>query len=134
MEELKRIFNEINTDPRLLRILKALIFVLNIYPIHARHGLFELSKGINSFCFSTFIVDELCGKNEILDPIIKMIDSEGREKTATYINNILPEYAANIIIDVQLRTIWLKPPPYLGLRDEIFFLLDRRRKTLCISM
>lgn len=111
-------FNTINTNQERLKMLKALIWALNIYPIHARHGLIELSKGIDSFCFSTSIVDELCGKSEILDPIIIMIDYEGREKTATYINNILPEYAANIRIDEPVRTIWLKPHPYLGPFDQ----------------
>jgi hypothetical protein len=127
-------FKTININQKRLKMLKALIWVLNIYPIHARTCLIELSQRINSFCFPTFIVDELFGKSEILDPIIIMIDYQGREKTATYINNILPEYAANIRIDEPVRTIWLKPHPYLGPRDEFFFLLHRRRNTLCISM
>jgi hypothetical protein len=104
-------------DPKLLKVLKALIFVLNIYPIHARYGLDEILKTGNTNCLSIFIVDDLHGKNDILETIIDLIDNEGREKTAICINAILPRYAAEISVE-PLRTIWLKPPPYRGTFDE----------------
>ena len=118
MKVLKRIFNNINTDPRLLRILKALIFVLNIYPIHARHGLMEIYEDQKCICFSTFIVDELGGQKEILKAVIDIIDNKGREETAVFINKFLPNYARQIMIEEPLRTVWLKPPPYRGPFDE----------------
>jgi hypothetical protein len=116
-EILQRIFKNI-TDEVLLKILKVLIFALNIYPIHVRHGLTEIYEDKLCICFSLFIVDELRGKKEIVKAVIDMIDTKGREETAVFINKFLPNYAKQIMIQGPLRTVWLKPPPYRGPFDE----------------
>ena len=116
-EILQGIFKNI-TDEELLKILKTLIFALNIYPIHARHGLTEINEDKLCNCFSIFIVYDLRGKKEILKAVIDMIDTKGREETAAFINKFLPNYARDIMIAEPLRTVWLKPPPYRGPFDE----------------
>ena len=112
-EILQGIFKNI-TDEVLLKILKVLIFALNIYPIHVRHGLTEIYEDKLCICFSLFIVDELRKKKEIVKAVI---DTKGREETAVFINKFLPNYARQIMIE-PLRTVWLKPPPYRGPFDE----------------
>ena len=117
MEKLQAIFKN-TTDGDLLKILKTLIFALNIYPIHVRHGLTEIYEDKLCICFLLFIVYDLRGKKEILKAVIDMIDTKGREETAVFINKFLPNYAKQIMIQGPLRTVWLKPPPYRGPFDE----------------
>ncbi len=98
------------------KVLEALIWVLSVYPIHARFGLNEILKTGNTRCLVIWVVDGLSGKNDLLENVIALIDNEGREKTARRMQALLPRYTA--YYREPKRTVWLRPPPYRGPFDE----------------
>jgi hypothetical protein len=98
------------------KVLKALIWLLFVYPIHARFALDEILKTGDTHCLVIWVNDALSGKNDLLENVIALIDNEGREKTARRMQALLPRYTA--YYGEPICTVWLRPPPYRGPFDE----------------
>ncbi len=87
--------------------LKALIYTISQYPLHARHALEELIKKEYTGCLYLWIVDALKSQNLLLQEIIALGDTHGRNELLRIVRSFYPSYTGHF--GEPINTVWGHP-------------------------
>jgi len=87
--------------------LKALIWVISLYPHHARHAFQEMMDKGWTYVVEYWVADALNGSNSLLKEVIDLGDAHGRSRLLDIVKSFHPTY--NGYIGEPLRTVWGHP-------------------------
>jgi hypothetical protein len=87
--------------------LKALIWVISLYPHHARHAFQEMIDKGWTFTVEYWVADALKESNSLLKEVIALGDEYGRSRLLDIVRSFHPTY--NDYISEPLRTVWGYP-------------------------
>jgi hypothetical protein len=84
--------------------LKALLWVISLYPNHARHAFQEMIDKGWTYVVEYWVADALNGSNSLLKEVIDLGDAHGRCRLLDIVRSFHPTY--NGYIGEPLRTVW----------------------------
>ncbi len=94
--------NELRVAPQIK--VKALIWVISLYPTHARHAFQEMKDKGWTYVVEYWVANALSGSNSLLKEVIELGDAHGRSRLLDIVKSFHPTYIG--YIGEPLRTVW----------------------------